>query len=80
MTAFKEMDKNKKGWVTAEDMASYFSINLGIHWSYTYLIKFWNDSEEDDRLTFNDWHRGVTGYALPYGYENHQDYVFANRG
>ena len=43
------------------------------------LIKFWNDSEDDDRLTYNDFHRATTGFLIPYGYEDHLDYKCAHR-
>ena len=79
LTVFREIDKENKGWVNAQDLRKYFDNYQNEDYNFEELIKFWNDSEEDDRLTYNDFHRGTTGFLLPYGFEDHLDYVYAHR-
>jgi hypothetical protein len=67
------------GWHNAYDFVNYFSYYGHNNFNFLELIKFWNDSDDDDRLTYNDFHRATTGFLLPYGYEDHLDYRCAHR-
>ena len=62
MELFRLMDKDNNGYLTAAEFVNYFSDDEDFNQDIDFdaLIRFWNSTKEEDKLSFNDFQRGVT--------------------
>jgi hypothetical protein len=57
---FEEMDAEKKNFLTVSDLEAYFKEDAGLDKTkFLNLVKLWNGTEHDDRLTVEDLAYGL---------------------